>query len=265
MALKLNTEGILIYCTMAAYLGAAIAMFFRARRIGGGLFFAGFCVAVAAFAVRWHHVNHVPLQNLYEVFLCLGMLIWPVSVFCRRFMGVAGEAADCIIGVIVLFPAGLIFKAEPQLLPPALQSDLFLPHVASYMAAYMILAKAGMQALAQLILPDPQGEGLVPYEQATYKMVRLGFPLLTVGLILGAVWGKIAWSDYWNWDPKELWSLISWLIFVGYLHVRYRYGRKFPAVNSSLVLAGLLAIIITLLWVNLSRIFGGGLHSYATS
>jgi ABC-type transport system involved in cytochrome c biogenesis permease subunit len=96
-------------------------------------------------------------------------------------------------------------------------------------------------------------------------MVRLGFPLLTVGLVLGAVWGKIAWSDYWNWDRKELWSLISWLVFVGYLHVRYRYGRKYPAVNSSLVLAGLTAIIITLLWVNLSRIFGGGLHSYATS
>ena len=90
----------------------------------------------------------------------------------------------------------------------------------------------------------------------------MGFPLLTLGLLLGAVWGKMAWGDYWNWDPKELWSLVSWLLYVAYLHFRYMFGTRRPGVNSALALSGLLAIIITLLWVNLCGVFAGGLHTY---
>jgi ABC-type transport system involved in cytochrome c biogenesis permease subunit len=108
-------------------------------------------------------------------------------------------------------------------------------------------------------------KGPISLERAAYRIVCLGFPLLTLGLVLGCIWGKIAWGDYWNWDPKELWSLISWLVFLGYLHVRYMYGKRYPRLNSSLVVTGLVAIVLTLLWVNLSRIFGGGLHSYSGS
>jgi ABC-type transport system involved in cytochrome c biogenesis permease subunit len=101
-------------------------------------------------------------------------------------------------------------------------------------------------------------------EQATYQMACLGFPLLTLGLILGSWWGKLAWGRSWGWDPKELWSLASWLVYVGYFHWRYMYGSRRPHLNSVLAIAGMAAIIITLLWVNLSKIFGGGLHSYAS-
>ena len=95
-------------------------------------------------------------------------------------------------------------------------------------------------------------------------MVRLGFPLLTAGLVLGAWWGKTAWGDYWNWDPKELWSLATWLTYLGYLHFRHVHGQKHPRVNSAIVLAGLAGIAITLVCVNLARAFAGGLHDYAT-
>ncbi len=264
MAVKLTSEGILIYCTMAAYLAATVALMFNKNRLGWTVYTLGFAGAVITFMLRWHHVGHVPMQNLFEVFLCLGMLALPISLFCRRFMRVGGTAADCVIGFIVLFPAGFVFKAEPQKLPPALQSGLFIPHVAAYMAAYMIMAKAGVQALGQFLGKDETGDGyLVSYELGVYKTVRLGFPLLTLGLILGAVWGKIAWGDYWNWDPKELWSFVSWLVYVGYFHFRYTSGRKYPRVNSAIVLSGLLTIVVTLLWVNLSTIFKG-LHSYAS-
>ncbi len=264
MAVKLTPEGILLYCTMAAYLAATVALMFQKNRLGWTVYTLGFAIAVITFVLRWHHVGHVPMQNLFEVFLCLGMLVLPISLFCRRFMRVGGTAADCVIGFIVLLPAGFVFNAEPQRLPPALQSGLFIPHVAAYMTAYMILAKAGVQSLGQLLRKaGPNDDQLVSYEVATYKMVRLGFPLLTLGLVLGAIWGKIAWGDYWNWDPKELWSFVTWLIYVGYFHFRYVSGRKFPQLNSALVLSGFLAIIITLLWVNLSKLFPG-LHSYAS-
>jgi ABC-type transport system involved in cytochrome c biogenesis permease subunit len=262
--IKTSIEGVLIYLAMAAYLAAATMFFMRRKRDGFTLFIGGFVFAAVAFVYRWINVDHIPLQNMFEVFLCLGMIVFPLSYFCLRFLRVGGVAADAIIGFITLFPAGFVFDEEPQLLPPALQSHLFLPHVASYMISYMLMAKAAVLAVRQMTSRDECGEaGLVSYETATYKTVRLGFPLLTLGLVLGAVWGKIAWGDYWNWDPKELWSLVSWLIFVFYFHFRFQYRRLFPRVGSALVVAGMAAIVITLLWVNLSRIFPG-MHSYAT-
>jgi ABC-type transport system involved in cytochrome c biogenesis permease subunit len=267
MGLKLSILGYLIYLAMACYLVAGLLLAARRKRSGHLAYALGFLVMVASFILRWYEVDHAPLQNMFEVFLCLGMLIYPISLFCRRFLGVGGEAADALIGFIVLFPAGFVnkFSAEPQVLPPVLQSSLFVPHVAAYMLSYIILAKAAVQALWRLLGAErpPEAE-LVSYELAAYRVTKLGFPLLTIGLVLGAWWAKLAWGDYWSWDPKELWSLVSWLVFVGYLHVRHMFGTKYPRLNAALVVCGLAAIIITLLAVTYARIFAGGLHSYAS-
>ena len=279
MEIKYTIQGLLIYMTIAAYLLAFVTTLLRRPKSGHFLYLLGFAIAVCSFGYRWSHVRHVPLQNLFEVFLCLGM-IYPVSLFCRRALRVGGYAADMLIGVIVLFPAGFVFNAEPQQLPPALQSWLFTPHVAVYMFSYIFMAKATYQAICQLaglrvegVSPSnrgrdardtkPPGENLLPPEESTYRIICMGFPLLTLGLILGSYWGKLAWGDYWGWDPKELWSLASWLVFLGYFHFRYMFGKKHPRINSLWAIAGMATIIITLLWVNLSRIFSG-LHSYAT-
>jgi ABC-type transport system involved in cytochrome c biogenesis permease subunit len=208
------------------------------------------------------------LQNLFEVFLCSGVLAYPISIFCNRVLRVGGVAADALIGMIVLFPAGFVFSAEPMQLPPALQSWLFGPHVLVYMLSYILMAKAAVQAAAQMTgrpfdsAQGGQSENLLSPEEATYRMVCAGFPLLTLGLVLGSIWGQNAWGDWWGWDPKELWSLASWLVYVSYFHFRYMFGRRFPRINSLWAIVGLVVIIITLLWVNLSRLFPG-LHSYA--
>ena len=120
----------------------------------------------------------------------------------------------------------------------------------------------GQRAIVQQTAP-PTRTTLLPPEQATYELVTIGFPLLTLGLVLGSWWGKLAWGDYWGWDPKELWSLASWLVYIGYFHWRYMFGKLHPRINSLWAIAGMAAIIVTLVWVNLSRLFPG-LHSYAT-
>jgi ABC-type transport system involved in cytochrome c biogenesis permease subunit len=257
--------GYLIYLAMACYLAAGVLLASKRKRSGQLVYSLGFLTMVAAFIVRWYEVEHAPLQNMFEVFLCLGMLIYPISVFCRRFLRVGGEAADAgILGFLLLFPAGFVFSADPQKLPPALQSPFFVPHVAAYMLSYIILTKAAVQAILRLLAGEtPPETELVSYEQGAYRVTKLGFPLLTIGLVLGAWWAKMAWGDYWSWDPKELWSLVSWLVFLGYFHVRYMFGKKYPRLNAALVLLGLIAIGITLTWVNLSRLFPG-LHSYAS-
>jgi ABC-type transport system involved in cytochrome c biogenesis permease subunit len=264
IAIKYTFQGMLIYVAIAAYLSAFFAILLRGRKTGRFFFIAGFAVSVIAFCYRWYDVRHVPFQNMFEVFLSMGMMLWPLSIFCRRVLKISDDAADIMIGVILLFPAGFIFHAEPQRLPPALQSWLFIPHVAVYLLSYVIMAKAAVQAFRQLKYTGAGAdENLFGYEEGTYKLICFGFPLLTLGLILGSWWGQLAWGDFWGWDPKELWSLASWLVYVGYFHFRYMFGKKYARVNSTFVILGIAAILITLLWVNLSNIFLG-LHSYAT-
>lgn len=259
MAVKYTQLGLLIYITMAVYLLAFLTSVIGKKKIGSLFYTAGFILAIIAFIYRWISVQHVPFQNMFEVFLSMAISIYPITLFCCRILSVGGQAIDMLIGAILLFPAGFVFHSDPQMLPPALQSWLFTPHVAVYLISYVIMAKAAVQAFCQL----KGGDSALNYEDAAYKMVCLGFPLLTLGLILGSYWGKLAWGDYWGWDPKELWSLVSWLIYVAYLHFRYMFGKRFARINSIFVLLGLAAIIITLLWVNLSKIFPG-LHSYAS-
>jgi len=275
MEIKYTIQGLLIYVAIVAYLFAFLMTLARREKTGHFLYLLGFIVAVCAFGYRWYHVRHVPLQNLFEVFLCLGMISYPVSWLCRRALRVGGFSADMLIAAVVLVPAGFVFSAEPQRLPPALQSWLFVPHVAVYALSYIFMAKATFQAISQLLAPAfrrgypgqwprlKADEKFLSAEEGTYRMICVGFPLLTLGLILGSCWGKLAWGDYWGWDPKELWSLASWLVYVGYFHFRYMFGKRYARVNSAWAIAGMLVIIITVFWVNLSRLFAG-LHSYAT-
>jgi ABC-type transport system involved in cytochrome c biogenesis permease subunit len=262
MAIKHDIPSLLIYITMCAWLVAGAFYLLRKAKVGEILFAGGCAVLVAAFVVRWIEVEHAPLQNLYEVFLCLGAVIYPLWLFSRKFLDAQGPAINVLLGWILLFPAGFVFHAEPQRLPPALQSWLFIPHVSAYMLAYVVLAMAAGQAILRLTRGAPKN-GPDRLEASTYRLVCLGFPLLTVGLMLGALWGKLAWGDYWNWDPKELWSLITFLVYLVYLHFRSLYGARHPRASSVLAIAGCLAVILTLLWVNLSRLFPG-MHSYAT-
>jgi cytochrome c-type biogenesis protein CcsB len=95
-------------------------------------------------------------------------------------------------------------------------------------------------------------------DNVSYRIIGLGFPLLTIGIIAGGVWANEAWGSYWSWDPKETWALITWLFFAAYLHSRITrgwQGRK-PAILAA---SGFVVIWICYLGVN---ILGKGLHSY---
>ena len=95
-------------------------------------------------------------------------------------------------------------------------------------------------------------------DNISYRLIGLGFPLLTIGIIAGAVWANEAWGSYWSWDPKETWALITWLVFAAYLHARITrgwQGRK-PAILAA---SGFLVVWVCYLGVNL---LGKGLHSY---
>ena len=95
-------------------------------------------------------------------------------------------------------------------------------------------------------------------DNLSYRTISFGFPLLTIGIIAGAVWANEAWGSYWSWDPKETWALITWLVFASYLHARLTkawQGRK-PAIIASF---GFVVVWICYLGVNF---LGKGLHTY---
>ena len=119
------------------------------------------------------------------------------------------------------------------------------------------------------ILDKNQSESILEKEAINYKLAQtldnlsyrtlgIGFPLLTIGILSGAVWANEAWGSYWSWDPKETWALITWLVFAVYLHTRITKGwqGKKPAIIAS---AGFIIVWVCYLGVNL---LGKGLHSY---
>ncbi len=150
MAIKYTIQGYLIYTTIAAYLLALLCTISSENK--EPLMFCIFSALLSRLfhlTYRWYHVRHVPMQNLFEVFLCLGM-IYPITIFSKKYFVSEARPLICFLGVVVLFPAGFIFNAQPERLPPALQSWLFAPHVAVYILAYIFMAKAAFQAVLQL-------------------------------------------------------------------------------------------------------------------
>nr|QFQ47259.1 cytochrome c heme attachment protein [Sonerila velutina] len=98
-------------------------------------------------------------------------------------------------------------------------------------------------------------------DQWGYRIISLGFIFLNIGILSGSVWANEAWGSYWNWDPKETWSFITWIIFAIYFHIRTN-KKKLKSLNCAIVASmGFLIIWICYFWVNL---LGMGLHSYGS-
>lgn len=201
-------------------------------------------VGAAAILLRWGAVHHPPMRNLFEAFLWLPpilagatfLTVWRDKIWTVRL--------DALLGFIVAFPLAFVFSAEEGQLMPALQSPLFVPHVLGYMLAYALMARAFALECARCF-------------DAARRSFAWGFFLISLALALGSIWGNEAWGAYWQWDPKEQWSLATWLVYAALWHV--------PASRPwrlTLLGVGLLAIILTVTWINLSKLFPG-LHSYA--
>jgi len=262
MMIKVTLQGGLIYLTMALFIAAAVMLRkSKYRAVGQVLWFFGFVVAVASLVWRGMHTGHPPMQNLFEFFLCMAAALWPLSQWSRLQNGISTELQDALLGLLILFPAGFVFSEELRRLPPALQSPLFVPHVASYVAGYVMLARAALMALPML-REDVDEVRIRQADAASRQAAVVGFVLLTLGLLLGSFWGKVCWGHYWQWDPKEMWSLATWFIYGSYFHCRMKNGLRKPKMVAALLWLGLLFVVLTLTWINVSRLFSG-MHTYA--
>jgi cytochrome c-type biogenesis protein CcsB len=218
------------------------------------------------------HTGHGPFSNQYEFSMAFawGVLVtyyWFERRYQLRMLGIFALfiAVALMLATRIMVTAGII-STDADPLMPALQNNLLLTvHVAVAIIAYGSFSVAFGAAILYLIQPEGGRWGLPRPElldEVSYRAVVVGFPFLTLTIVLGAVWANVAWGTYWSWDPKETASLVTWLIYGAYLHarvVRGWRGRK----SAMLLLAGFAATLFTFFGINLMGFGQGSLHSYA--
>ncbi len=243
-------------------------------KLGMAVLICGFACNTAGIGLRWVEsyqmgYGHAPFSNMYE---SLVFFSWTVAAL---YIFVEFKYRERIIGV---FATPLIFLAiayaslSPNIadkispLIPALKSNWLIGHVITCFLGYAGFAVAFGFSIMYLVRSEGKDEkGLMArlpssavIDELTYQMVMFGFLFLTIGIITGAVWANSAWGTYWSWDPKETWSLITWLIYATLLHLRMMrgwHGKKIAWVS----ILGFMAVLFTYFGVNLLP----GLHSYA--
>ncbi|HOE97826.1 MAG TPA: c-type cytochrome biogenesis protein CcsB [Candidatus Sumerlaeota bacterium] len=236
--------------------------------MGGGL-----AEQVLGVGLRWIVAGRAPLSNMYEsfTFATAGMILLALVfewIYRTRLAGLGGTILGFAFMVIAHNVA--IFDSQIRPLMPALQSSWLTYHVVTIMLSYSAFALSFFVALVYLAKEALGGDGSVrlalrklPSLQAldlfNYRIIAVGFPLLTLGIVTGAIWAATAWGRPWAFDPKETWSAITWLIYAIYLHVRYMAGWRGRRA-AVLALVGFAAVLFTYLGVNYLL---PGLHSYA--
>jgi cytochrome c-type biogenesis protein CcsB len=237
--------------------------------------------------IRWWNEGYFPLSNLYESLIFLSWGISTIHLFVE--FKTQSRLIGAISAPIIFFISGFSSLTLPiemqKALPlvPSLQSNWLMMHVSMMMVSYATLIIGSLMSILYLAFDlfdrkkenvnvennvnstltlQPAISSKMPLLQTvdvwSYRIIGLGFPFLTIGIISGAVWANEAWGSYWSWDPKETWALITWLIFAIYLHSRLIKGWQ-GTKAAGLGSCGFFVIWICYLGVNF---LGKGLHSY---
>jgi len=226
--------------------------------------------------VRWYEsyliapdVGHIPLSNLYEVFILFCLITSLMYLYYEQHYETKqlGGFVMLVVSAAVGFILWYTFSRHAngiQPLVPVLQSYWMKIHVPANFVGYGAFSLAAMVASAYLLSSKGVMTSSLPsvevLDDLMYKAISVGFAFFTIATILGAVWAAEAWGGYWSWDAKETWALIVWLNYAAWLHLRLVKGLRGPML-AWWALIGLLVTSFAFLGVNM---FLSGLHSYGT-
>ncbi len=285
MGESLGTWEVYMFYVMAgSYLGSAILYWLwigikkdTVGRLANWAAAVGLLANTMAIVLRGLIAQRPPLANGYEFILafCWGIVV--IYLLVRHFykLEVLGGFVMPIALVLLGFIMMLMGPEErvASAIQPALKSQWLTIHVATSILAYgafavsfglgiMYLLKVGS---SQTDDKDKQETWLDHFPSATvldelaYKVIGFAFPMLTLCIVTGAIWANYAWGTYWSWDPKETWSLITWIVYAAYLHARLMYGWKGKR-TAWMAILGFAVVLFTFFGVNYLL---PGLHSYA--
>ena len=270
-------EATLFAIAFVAYIGSAVVYFFYQfgkreshAKMGYTLGILGLAVHTAALILRTIESGHAPITNMYETlsFLAWSAILAYVIMEGKFKIRTAGPNFKLIVIGLMALASSPLMPSDATPLVPALQSYWLWLHVSVTLLGEAFFAVAFVTSIMYLIADAREKKGTAKEEaissekldSISYRSVAIGFPLFTLGgLVFGMVWAYKAWGTYWSWDPKEVWSLITWFVFALYLHTRVVMGWKGRR-SAIIAILGLLAALFTYFGVNYLL---SGLHSYA--
>ena len=261
----IQVENALFYGVLLLYFGAMILYFvFVAAKKEGvgklaqGVQLLGLVLHTGAIVLRGIAAGRLPMTNQYEFAACFAWALCLVSLaFLRKYrIPVLGVFVSPVVFLIMGYAA--MQNREVRPLMPALQSVWFVPHVIVYMFAYAMMGAVTLFALYLWLRKyDATDEEL----RVCDNLVRIGWAFLTLGMIMGALWAKQAWGDYWTWDPKETWAAATWLSYLTYLHLRPR--EKDQNITFALLIFSFLLLQMCWYGINyLPSAQGSSIHVY---
>ncbi len=255
--------GLLFFCIHCLMQGRNREM----PRWGNILAFSVLCAAflflTAMLSWRWYISGYIPLSNGHET---MQSLAWFILL-----LGIVGSLRNLrtnryrySLGGVLLLAAmplmvSMMSASNPQIthLMPVLQSPLLSLHVSVIMLSFALLAFLLLNGVVALFSSSERRQGLMTY---SLRLLRPAVCLLAIGIFLGAVWANVSWGRYWGWDPKEVWALITLLIYAAPLHSRSLPAFRKPLVFHIYCILAFLSVLFTYFGVNFLL---GGLHSYA--
>ncbi len=229
---------------------------------------AGFVANLYAFVFRWIQTHqtgfgYVPLSNLYESLVFFGLSVAGIYLFWELKLSkkVFGSLVFILATLIMAF-ASFVTDSSIKPLIPALKSNWLIAHVITCFLGYAAFGIAFVVGIFYLLSGSNTFQKHLPekavLDNFMYKTILFGFFWLTIGIVTGAIWADQAWGNYWSWDPKETWSLITWFIYAGAIHARLIRGWQGKKI-AWLSILGFIAVLFTYFGVNFLL---SGLHSY---
>ena len=221
---------------------------------------AGIAVFFAFILGMWISLERPPLRTMGETRLWYAFFL-PVAgiiVYSRwRYKWILSFST--LLAAVFILINLLKPEIHSKTLMPALQSPWFAPHVIVYMFSYALLGAATVLALYLLIFKK---EASAHEMNITDNLVYVGLAFLTFGMLFGALWAKVAWGDYWSWDPKETWAAATWLSYLVYLHFRKARPRDWQMACTILLIA---FVCLQMCWWGINYLpsaKGSSVHTY---
>lgn len=230
-----------------------------------GITALAFITHTAAITSRVLTSGRLPLTNTYETLLLFSWVLTLISFRWQNKYDIRVLGAFTFPIVFLLLAAASLpqISSDIQPLLPSLKSNWLLVHVLTSFIAYAAFGIAFASGIIYLFLRlfdkrNPKPDRLELFDNITYRAVAFGYPLLTIGVVTGAIWANACWGQYWSWDPKETWALVTWIIYSICLHLRYIANWK-GRWAAWAAITGFLCVLFTYLGVN--YLFSG-LHNY---
>lgn len=216
-----------------------------------------FCYLTVVLGLRWYVSGHAPFAGSYSVMLLMAWLSALAMLLLWRRFALVQPLGLVLAGFTMLLAS--LASANPQIthLMPVLQSPLLSVHVLAMMVSYTLFGLVALNGMMGLFLPAAPSERL---RDVSLLILYPAVFLLTFGTFLGAVWANISWGNYWSWDPKETWALVTVLIYAAALHGGSLPAFRRPRFFHIFSILAFLAVLVTYFGVNL---FLGGMHSYS--